>query len=634
MSDEAARDATSMLREAIEATASRYPERVAISDTEEARNYAELAELLARASRGPAEARSAQRLSATVGDVERVLASACGGNSLLALDAGTTAWELERAASLFGDAGQADSDATAGPVLGLCTSGSSGLPKVVELDWGSLLANAGSFAKAAGYGPNDILWCTTPLAHLYCLGAGVLAGLLSGSTILLGKGMLSPAEFERLALTELPSVLLSVPFLFRRYLQILQDAPEIVPSLRLRAAIAAGEPVPPDLIQAWREVTGVGLLSHYGLTEGGHITLAGGGAEEGVGRLLDDIEVEIDDDGQVLVRRRPPARPYRVIGQEAHPDGWYATGDLGRLDERGTLHIGGRADSRINVAGKKVDPAEVEEALGACEGIADCAVAGVEASEGRQVVAFVCIEGAAAVDDGEIRARLAERLSPHKLPRRFARVAEIPRTLTGKIRRGELIAGLSSGPDEEGAGGVGDRQEATASSLAGRLAGLSETERAAAVLELVREEAAAVALGHASAASIDPGRSFKKAGFDSLLAVELRNRLGQATGLRLPEALAFDHPTPRAVSEFLMAKLDGDETTHLSVDVELNRLERLFASLDGDERIRAIARLRSLLDAMSSHSDGHDLDSQRDFDLESASDEEVIELIDAEFGSA
>jgi acyl-coenzyme A synthetase/AMP-(fatty) acid ligase len=622
-----------MLRDAVEATASRSPERIAIADAEQSLAYGELAELLGQAHLEPAVGCQAQRLSATVVDARLVLTEACRGVDLLALDGSATEWELERAGALFRDARRSDA-AGSSPTLGLCTSGSSGLPKVVELDWASLLANAASFAKAASYGPKDVLWCTTPLAHLYGLGAGVLAGLLSGSSVFLGKGMLSAAELERIAVAEQPTVLLSVPFLFRRYLQLLEEAPEVVPSLRLRAAIAAGEPVPPDLIEAWRNVTGVGLLAHYGLTEGGQITLAEGGADDGVGRPLGDVEVEIDAGGQVLVRRRPPASPYRVLGQEMHPDGWYATGDLGHLDGRGNLHIGGRADDRINIAGKKVDPAEVEEALNACAGVDDCAVASVEASAGNQVVAFLRVDEAVAPGDGGIRAQLAESLSPHKLPRRFVRVAEIPRTLTGKVRRGELIASLSSEVPDESATADEGRHGESGSPLARRLAALSAEERGDAVLNLVREEAASVALGQPSAAAIDPDRSFKNAGFDSLLAVELRDRLGIATGLPLPEALVFDHPTPRALSESLLSRLESGDEAPSSLEGELRRVERFLASLGEDERIRAVARLRSLLDAMSLHSDTHYGGSQSDFDLESASDEEVLELIDTEFGAA
>ena len=449
------------------------------------------------------------------------------------MDSRTTDWEMERAESLF----VAEGTPQAGErrhVIGLCTSGSSGLPKVVELDWESVVLNARSFGGAAGYESGDVLWCTTPLAHLYCLGAGVVGGLLSGATILLSGGMLSAEQFAGLAREQQPTVLLSVPFLFRRYIGMLEAEPEIVRSWQVRQCIAAGEPVPADLIGAWREATGIGLQSHYGLTEGGQITLARGESGEGVGQPLEDVELRIGEDGEVAVRRPPPGRPYRIIGQPDGPDGWYETGDLGRIDEAGNLHITGRADSRINIAGKKVDPTEVEAALAACEGVEDCAVASVEGGGGVEVVAFLRIADGADLGDAEIRAALAERLSPYKLPRRYVRVAEIPRTLTGKVRRGELIAGL------EGEARVDSAPDAS-------------------TLELVRREAAAVVLGHSSAEAIAPEVTFKQLGFDSLAAVSLCESLARATGLPVPATAVFDYPSPLALAGFLRALAAGEE---------------------------------------------------------------------------
>ena len=123
------------------------------------------------------------------------------------------------------------------------------------------------------------------------------------------------------------------------------------------------------------------------------------------------------------------------------------------------------------------------------------------------------------------------------------------------------------------------RDAHTQGSLARRLAGAAEAEWDAIVLELVLSHVAAV-LGHASAADVDPRRAFKELGFDSLGAIELRNRLGQATGLPLGSTLVFDHPSPAAVAEHLREKVQG-------VQRGGQRVARRARS-DGDEPIAVV----------------------------------------------
>lgn len=179
-------------------------------------------------------------------------------------------------------------------------------------------------------------------------------------------------------------------------------------------------------------------------------------------------------------------------------------------------------------------------------------------------------------------------------------------------------------------------------SLARRLADAAEGERDEILLDVVRAHIA-TALGHNSAERVDPDRAMKDLGFDSLIAVDFRNRLSAATGLRLPATLAFNYPTPAAVADYLKGQLLDDRSPdEATVLAELDRMESVLRKASESTREQLTVRLRQLLTthagathADTAHAGTAHAGTERDArDIASATDDEVFDLIDNELGIA
>ncbi|CDR09757.1 type I polyketide synthase [Streptomyces iranensis] len=180
---------------------------------------------------------------------------------------------------------------------------------------------------------------------------------------------------------------------------------------------------------------------------------------------------------------------------------------------------------------------------------------------------------------------------------------------------------------------------AGAEALRERLAGLSEPQREEVLLELVCTQVAAV-LGYPGPETVDPARSFSEVGFDSLTAVELRNRLNATTGVRLPATLVFDYPTPGALVEYLRGEILPDDASAVtSLLAELDGLEKSLAlagagagaAPDDEGRSRVTARLQALLAQWNDNRGPEDGAGVAE-ELESATDDDLFDFIGKEFG--
>ncbi|MFF7634990.1 type I polyketide synthase [Kitasatospora sp. NPDC008050] len=215
---------------------------------------------------------------------------------------------------------------------------------------------------------------------------------------------------------------------------------------------------------------------------------------------------------------------------------------------------------------------------------------------------------------------LPARLDLPALRARAAESGQVPALLRGLIRRPSRRT-------------VSAAQEDPGTALVRQLTGLDAGEQERILLELVRAQVAVV-LGYATAAAVQPGAGFRELGFDSLTAIELRNRLGAVTGLRLPATLAFDHPSPAELAGALRTTLPlAEQAAGPGVFAELDRLAEALATTPTDEETgtRVTLRLQALLTQWRDYlgADGQE-PAESGTDIESATDDELFDLLDDE----
>ena len=328
------------------------------------------------------------------------------------------------------------------PAVIVFTSGTTGDPRGAIYPQRYLTGQRLQAEHWYGAGDGELAWCTAATGWSLSTRNAFIAAWLTGAAAFLHDARFHPSERLEIAEREQVNVICQAPTEYR----MLAKRTELRAVPSLRRLVSAGEPLNPEVIRAFRERTGVPIHDGYGQTETGPVTgmrpRDDDPARDGsMGRPLPGVETRISD-GELQVKPETlPTFFSRYIGAEPFEGEWWPTGDQVREDEDGYLWFEGRSDDLIVSAGYRIGPFEVESALVSHPAVAEAAaVAAPDAERGSVVRAIVVLR------QGEPSEQLARELqdhvksvtAPYKYPRLVEFASELPKTSSGKIKRGEL----------------------------------------------------------------------------------------------------------------------------------------------------------------------------------------------------
>jgi malonyl-CoA/methylmalonyl-CoA synthetase len=341
----------------------------------------------------------------------------------------------------------------------LYTSGTTGRSKGAMLSHGNMLSNAVMLRDYWQWQADDVLVHALPVFHVHGLFVAIHGALINGSK------MIWLSKFDpRLVISKFPeaTVFMGVPTLYVRMLA--EPSLTKAQTEHMRLFIAGSAPLLMETFTEWQARTGHTILERYGMSETVMLTSNpcgpdgryGGTTERRggtVGFPLPGIElrvmdgdgspVPLGDIGGIQVRGPNVFKGYwrmpEKTAEEFTADGFFKTGDVGKVDERGYVTIVGRSKDLIISGGYNVYPAEIEGYINEMPGVAESAVVGVPHPDFGEVgVAVVIARSGTTVEPGRVIAELKAKLANFKIPKRCVVVSELPRNTMGKVQKNLL----------------------------------------------------------------------------------------------------------------------------------------------------------------------------------------------------
>jgi malonyl-CoA/methylmalonyl-CoA synthetase len=346
----------------------------------------------------------------------------------------------------------------------LYTSGTTGRSKGAMLTHDNLLSNAMTLREQWCFTREDRLIHALPIYHTHGLFVASNVTFVSGATLLL----LPKFDADQIVtLMSRATVLMGVPTFYVRLLQHPQLDHEA--TCRIRLFVSGSAPLLAETYREWMARTGHAILERYGMTETNMITsnpYGGTRVPGSVGLPLPAVSVRVTNPdtgselpigkiGMIEVRGPNVFKGYwrmpEKTAAEFRADGFFVTGDLGKFDEDGYLHIVGRGKDLIISGGFNVYPKEVEIEIDAVPGVLESAVIGIPHEDfGEAVTAVAIRQKGAAITEPEVLKALTNRLAKYKLPKRVYFVDELPRNAMGKVQKNLLREQFSADAAVEG----------------------------------------------------------------------------------------------------------------------------------------------------------------------------------------
>ncbi|MFZ4452668.1 class I adenylate-forming enzyme family protein [Salibacterium aidingense] len=352
-------------------------------------------------------------------------------------------------------------DITDDPFCILYTSGTTGLPKGVMITHKGIVQCAFTVGKEMHCSEKDVFIIPAPLFHIF----GIICNLMT--TIAMGAKMIlqekyKPKEVLQLVEQEKVTVHQGVPTMFLKELE-LEEFDEYDLS-SLRTGMVGAAPISPDQVKKIREKMGINLCQSFGITETGSVTITGQNDSEKtimetVGRPIEGAKISIVNDnreplstgevGEIAVHSFATMKGYYKLPEKTEEvideDGWFYTGDLGKLDADGNLIFVGRQKEMIIRGGFNIYPQEIEALLTKHHNILEAAVIGMpDAVLGELVYAVVVLKEGATETPEKIKKYLEEKIAKFKVPSEIIITDQLPMTPSGKIQKLKLKEQVSN----------------------------------------------------------------------------------------------------------------------------------------------------------------------------------------------